>query len=146
MNRVYPIAMVYQSHRVGGAANLRTVASRSAYSNGLPSQPSACASGDISLRANLGYVGGRWSIRAMTMPQFAKVGADYCIHAPILDRTGLSGSFDYTQKESDLDPAYSGPAVEARFMGLISELGLKLTRTKGPVETFIIDSAAKPNN
>src|SRR5262245_23503617 len=27
------------SHRVGPAANLRTVASRSAYSNGLPSQP-----------------------------------------------------------------------------------------------------------
>ena len=41
---------------------------------------------------NIGYVDARWSIYAYSMPQLAKFAADYMVHVPVLDRTGLSGS------------------------------------------------------
>jgi hypothetical protein len=31
------------------------------------------------------------------MPQLAKFASDYVLHAPVADRTGLRGSFDYRQ-------------------------------------------------
>jgi len=91
---------------------------------------------------NIGYVAAEWSIYAYSMPQLAKFATDYIVHAPVIDGTELSGSFDYKQRQPDLEPNY-GPDQTATFLDFLSELGLKLERTKGPVETFVIDHAAK---
>jgi uncharacterized protein (TIGR03435 family) len=79
----------------------------------------------------------------------------------VLDRTGLTGSYDFTlnwtpgekQKKtskvkaggggkgaSTTDQA-SGPSV---FTALEKQIGLKLQSTKGPVEVLVVDHAQKP--
>ena len=74
---------------------------------------------------------------------------------PVLDRTGLSGTFDIkvdwapdpvTQpspsgKETPPDPA-AGPSV---FTALQQQLGLKLEAAKGPVEILVVDHAEEPS-
>lgn len=91
---------------------------------------------------SIGYGRGRWVIANATMPQLAKF-ADRVLRAPVLDRTGLAGAFDYEQPPPDLDPNYSDSTDS--FLGLMPKLGLKLERSKGPVERFVIDFAAKPS-
>jgi uncharacterized protein (TIGR03435 family) len=77
------------------------------------------------------------------MPQLAKFASAYVLHAPVVDRTALSGTFDYRQSVPDLEPNYSDNSES--FLHMISEVGLKLERTRGSVEMFVIDSAAKPS-
>jgi uncharacterized protein (TIGR03435 family) len=77
------------------------------------------------------------------MPQLAKYAADYVLHVPVLDRTELSGHFKYKQRVPDVDPNYDGDSRKDSFLNFIQELGLKFQRAKGPVETFVIDHAAK---
>ena len=91
---------------------------------------------------SLGYAGGRWVISKASMPQLAKFAADFYLHAPVLDRTQLGGLFDYRQSQPDLDPRYTDHVDS--FLSMIEAIGLKLEHSKGPVETFVIDSAAKP--
>ena len=100
-------------------------------------------SADRSSFGGIGYVGGRWSISATAMPQLARFASDHVLYAPVLDRTGLSGSFDYKQRQLDLEPNYGDNSDS--FLRLIPELGLKLERSKGSVEIFVIDHAAKPS-
>jgi len=92
---------------------------------------------------SVGYAGGEWSIFATTMPQLARFASSNILHTPVLDRTGLSGSFDYRQPQPDLDPQYTGDQTSS-FKAFLSATGLKLERAKGPVEMFVIDNAAKP--
>jgi uncharacterized protein (TIGR03435 family) len=92
---------------------------------------------------SIGYAGARWVIAATTMPQLAKFASAVILHAPVVDRTELSGSFDYTQTVLDSEPNYGDNSDS--FQRLIPELGLKLERSKGPVETLVIDHAAKPS-
>jgi uncharacterized protein (TIGR03435 family) len=91
----------------------------------------------------IGYVTGQWNMRALSMPQLAKYAADYVLHVPVLDRTELSGHFKYKQRVPDVDPNYDGDSRKDSFLNFIQELGLKFQRAKGPVETFVIDHAAK---
>ncbi len=79
------------------------------------------------------------------MPQLAKFAADFSLQAPVLDRTGLTGSFDYDQPTADPDSEANYAVNSSSFLRLIPELGLKLQRTEGPVETFVIDHAEKPS-
>jgi uncharacterized protein (TIGR03435 family) len=104
-------------------------------------QPSEA--GDQGAFGSIGYAGGTWTIAASTMPQLAKVASDYILRAPVRDETGLSGAFDYRQSVPDLEPNYSDNSES--FRRLLPELGLKLERAKGPVEAFVIESAAKPS-
>jgi uncharacterized protein (TIGR03435 family) len=107
--------------------------------------PSAGAdpSADRSSFGSIGYVEGRWGISATSMPQLAKFASDNVLHAPVRDRTELSGSFDYRQRVPDLEPNYRDNSDS--FLRFIPELGLKLERSKGSVEIFVIDHAAKPS-
>ena len=78
------------------------------------------------------------------MPQLAKFASNFILRVPVLDRTELTGSFDYTQRQPDLEPKYGGDQSDS-FLSYVTELGLKLERAKGPVEIFVIDHAAKPS-
>ena len=91
---------------------------------------------------SIGYAGGIWVISATAMPQLAKFAADYVLHAPVLDRTELSGQFDYRQSMPESEPNYRDNSDS--FLRLIPEVGLTLVRAKGAVEIFIIDHAARP--
>jgi len=126
---------VYLLQRSGKTLRLRPIRTPSA---------GAGLQADGELFGSIGYVGGQWSIFATSMPQLAKFASSYIFHAPVVDRTELSGSFDYRQAVADVEPNY-GPDQSDTFRSFVSELGLKLERTKGPVETFVIDHAVKPS-
>jgi len=65
---------------------------------------------------------------------------------PVLDMTGLDGSYDYTIDISGLNGfnpqsiADSGPSI---FTAVQTDLGLKLESRKAPVEMLVIDSVSK---
>jgi uncharacterized protein (TIGR03435 family) len=72
---------------------------------------------------------------------------------PVLDQTGLSGTFDLALENAPdsngapapgvaLQPDLGGPA----FLEAVKEqLGLKLDSQKGPVETFVLDRVERPS-
>ncbi len=69
------------------------------------------------------------------------------IDRPVLDRTGLTGEFDFTieyEKETDSPglSTYVGPSF---FRALQEQLGLKLEAAKGPVDVLVIDHVEKPS-
>jgi len=57
---------------------------------------------------------------------------------PVLDKTGLTGHYDFTLKWPDDDP--NSPEI---FTAIQEQLGLKLEASKGPVEVLVIDSCSK---
>jgi uncharacterized protein (TIGR03435 family) len=65
---------------------------------------------------------------------------------PVIDRTGLTGRYDFTLSFGlDLPPESLGfvdrPSI---FTALKEQLGLKLEPQKGPVEYYLIDHVEKP--
>jgi uncharacterized protein (TIGR03435 family) len=90
-----------------------------------------------------------WFINNVSTSQLAKFASDFVLHHPVLDRTGLSGTFDYdtpkAQIDSDIQNEDWANSLTSSFLVLIPELGLKLTSAKGPVETYVIDSAERPS-
>ena len=63
---------------------------------------------------------------------------------PVLDQTGLEGSFDF-KFEYPLPSDDQRPDVVASIITSIQGIGLKLQAAKGPVETIVIDEAEKPS-
>lgn len=65
------------------------------------------------------------------------------MRAPVTDRTGIKGTFDFRfDYGTDDAPAEAGPPVVTAIQ---DDLGLKLEKQKGPVETLVIDHAEKPS-
>jgi uncharacterized protein (TIGR03435 family) len=61
---------------------------------------------------------------------------------PVLDRTGLTGPFDFTLEHIYDPEEYDLVTIAQRTVGA---LGLKLERSRGPVETIVIDRLEKPS-
>lgn len=65
------------------------------------------------------------------------------IGGPVIDRTGLTGPFDFTL-EHVYDPAEEHDLVTIA-QRTVRELGLKLESSRGPVEMIVIDRLEKPS-
>ena len=80
------------------------------------------------------------------MPELAKRLSNF-LERPVIDRTGLAGSFDFESKvgESDPNAVESQPDATALLITAIHGLGLKITDAKGPVESVVIDGAEQPS-
>ena len=76
------------------------------------------------------------------MPQLAQFASTYVLHAPVQDRTGLTGFFDY-KSTMQVNPSTQQNDFEGSFIQLLSEIGLELKKQKGPVEAFVVDHAEK---
>jgi uncharacterized protein (TIGR03435 family) len=71
---------------------------------------------------------------------------------PVLDKTGLTGNYDFTlkwtpdqkQMASPTNASVSDMAGPSLFTAIQEQLGLKLERTKGPVDTIVIDHVEPP--
>ena len=74
-----------------------------------------------------------------TMTQFAGQIGLYA-GRPILDMTGLAGSYDFTLEWDS--SSQSGPSI---FTAVEEQLGLKLEARKSPMEILVIDHAEKPS-
>lgn len=97
-----------------------------------------------SLYSNIGYAGGRWVILATTMPQLAAFASRSVVRAPVVDLTKMNGTFDYRQTEPDQDANYSDPTDA--FLRMLDTVGLELKRSRGAVETLVIDGAVRPTS
>jgi uncharacterized protein (TIGR03435 family) len=76
-----------------------------------------------------------------TMPRFANYLASVkAVDRPVLDSTGLKGTFGFTLNYATSDTD-NRPDV---FAALQDQLGLKLQSLKAPVEIMIIDHIEKP--
>jgi len=73
---------------------------------------------------------------------------------PVIDKTGLTGNYDFTLTFSPVlppDVSRDSLAPELRdrpsiFNALREQLGLKLTAERGPVEYYVIDSVERPSD
>ena len=74
-----------------------------------------------------------------TMDQLARQFSGQ-LREPVLDGTGLGGSYDYKLAWSDTNTAYA-----TLFTALQEQLGLKLERHKGPIDVFVVDGAVRPS-
>lgn len=90
-----------------------------------------------------------------TMPQLVvmlsdiKLNGSAILDRPVLDRTGLTGVYDFklewSGEEQSADRTTSAnPAGPSIFTAMQEQLGLKLESTKAPVEFFVIEKAGKP--
>jgi uncharacterized protein (TIGR03435 family) len=82
---------------------------------------------------------GLWGMN-ISMQLFASRLSAYLEH-PVLDQTGLKGSFDFKYEYHSDD---TQPDVVASILTSVQGLGLKLEPAKGPVETLVIEHAEKP--
>jgi len=101
---------------------------------------------------------GRIDAQRGTMHMLAALLTNW-LGRPVLDRTGLTGTYDYTveyaqdhgpvgggtpsEVPADATPAnFSGPSI---FIALQEQLGLKLESIRAAVETIVIDRAERPS-
>jgi uncharacterized protein (TIGR03435 family) len=77
----------------------------------------------------------------ISMPQLAARISRFVEH-PVLDRTGLQGSYDF---EDPTGSDNNDADIPGFLIGAMSEIGLKLESGKGPVEAVVIDRAEKPS-
>jgi uncharacterized protein (TIGR03435 family) len=95
---------------------------------------------------DIGFAAGRWVLSNTSLPQLARFACEHILRAPVLDRTNIIGSFDYTQPTtlSDAEADYTDPSNS--FLRLIKEIGLTLKPSRGPIDNFIIDQADRPTS
>jgi uncharacterized protein (TIGR03435 family) len=89
--------------------------------------------------------------RGFALQGFARIIPD--MDRPILDRTGITGLFNFTLEFAPRNNAFSyQPGVQtpisssgpSLFTALEEQLGLRLESARAPVEVLVIDRAEKP--
>lgn len=76
-----------------------------------------------------------------SMKDLAKRLSPY-LGRPVLDRTGISGSFDFRSEYPSDD---GRPDVITMILASVQEIGLKLEASKGQVDSIVIEQAEKPS-
>jgi len=104
-------------------------------------------------RMNPGFVGGS----GRPIPEIVQTLSDLA-RRPVIDKTGLSGMFDFTLKFAPETAGAAGPFARLPgatppppdpdapnvFTAVQEQLGLRLESTRGPVEVVVIDKLEKP--
>lgn len=92
--------------------------------------------------------------RNATMAELASVFQRAALDRPVIDKTGLSGRYDFdlefTPDETQFDGAFAGrasadDAKPGLFTAIQEQLGLRLEPTKGPVDALVIDHVERPS-
>jgi uncharacterized protein (TIGR03435 family) len=88
-----------------------------------------------------------------SMDDFVKVLQRSILDHPVVDKTGMAGRYDFTLEwapdESQFDGSIHMPEDTKSpplLVAIREQLGLDLRAARGPVETLIVDSAAKPDD
>jgi uncharacterized protein (TIGR03435 family) len=68
------------------------------------------------------------------------------VDRPVIDRTGLTGSYDYKLEWGDDAAVRADADAVSIYTAMQEQLGLKLEPAKAPVEVLVVDSAAKPSD
>jgi uncharacterized protein (TIGR03435 family) len=91
--------------------------------------------------------------RNATMAELASVMQRAALDHPVLDKTGLSGRYDFDLEWTPDETQFSGvlgrspddSAKPGLFAAIHQQLGLRLESTKGLVDVLVIDHAERPS-
>ena len=91
--------------------------------------------------------------RNATMADFTSMLQRAILDRPVVDRTGLSGRYDFdlewapdeTQFGGDIPPASANASAAPFFTAIQEQLGLKIEATRGPVAALVVDKAERPS-
>ena len=94
--------------------------------------------------------------RNATTAQFASMMQRAILDRPVVDKTGLSGRYDFDLEWADDDSQFGGqlrkrasaddsPDKLDLFAALQQQLGLRLEAAKGPIEGLVIDRVERPS-
>jgi len=92
--------------------------------------------------------------RNVTMASFASYLAHLGNDLPVIDKTGLTGNYDLDLDMEKIiaaaaaDAGGEPPSIGSMFQATVDameNLGLRLVRTKAPVEVLVIDHAERPS-
>jgi uncharacterized protein (TIGR03435 family) len=67
------------------------------------------------------------------------------IGRPVLDKTGLTGVYDYTMRSVPQSDVSAEPGAESIFTAIQDQLGLKLEAIKASLQVLVVDHAEKPS-
>ena len=91
--------------------------------------------------------------RSATMAELAWVMQRAALDYPVLDKTGLSGRYDFDLEFTPNENVFGGvlgrgvddAAKPELFAAITQQLGLRLEATRGTVETLVIDRVERPS-
>jgi uncharacterized protein (TIGR03435 family) len=94
--------------------------------------------------------GSYYELRNVTIAQLASTLGNYpTINDLVVDRTGLTGHYDFSLRSEDVvgttNGAATDPAAPPTDVALRQQLGLRLQRARLPVEVIVIDSVERPS-
>jgi uncharacterized protein (TIGR03435 family) len=87
-----------------------------------------------------------------TVHELASLLQRAILDRPVVDRTGLTGRYDFslewapneTEFGGDVGAAPESAAALPLFEAIQQQLGLRLEATRGPVDALVIDAAQRP--
>ena len=91
--------------------------------------------------------------RNATMAEFKSVLQRAVLDRPVVDKTGLTGHYDFdltwaadeTQFGGEVPTASADAQAPPFFTAIEQQLGLKLEATRGPVDALIVDGVERPS-
>ena len=91
--------------------------------------------------------------RNVTMGDFASMLQRAVVDRPVVDKTGLSGKYDFdlewapdeSQFNGEVAPASAEASAAPLFTAIQQQLGLRLVAAKGPVDALVVDKAQRPS-
>jgi uncharacterized protein (TIGR03435 family) len=91
--------------------------------------------------------------RNVTMGDFASMLQRAVVDRPVVDKTGLTGRYDFdlewapdeSQFGGQVAPASADASAAPLFTAIQQQLGLKLVATRGPVDALVVDKAERPS-
>jgi uncharacterized protein (TIGR03435 family) len=91
--------------------------------------------------------------RNATIAEFVSLLQRAVLDRPVVDKTGLSGKYDFDLQWAPDETQFGGevPVASAEapaaplFLAIQDQLGLRLTATRGPVDALVVDDAQRPS-
>ena len=88
-----------------------------------------------------------------TVAELAAVMQRSALDRPVLDRSGLTGRYDFDLEFTPDETQFGGAGLKGTpestkpdlFTALQQQLGLRLEATRGPVDTLVIDRIERPS-
>jgi uncharacterized protein (TIGR03435 family) len=105
----------------------------------LPKDPEADPRAVVVMKAG-GIADGEAFGANTTMEYMAQMLSHY-LQLPVVDETGISGSYDYNLPPND--PENHDPM--AAVLSVVDRLGLTIKRGRGPIQTLVVDHVEQPS-
>lgn len=91
--------------------------------------------------------------RNATMAEFVSLLQRAVLDRPVVDRTGLTGRYDFdlewapdeTQFQGEVPVAPADAQSPPFFTAIEQQLGLRLEATRGPIKALVVDTAERPS-